>query len=148
MEARCVSERHLASKFCAKILPEETWRTRISHRRFCQTDEDSVGLSFTKTVSKAVSDCQSRRTSDWLKSTELGFGGEMAEWFKAHAWKACVAKHYRGFKSHSLRHFHLLSVSDFREVFLAADDAEVFATGELHRQRPTRLFCCRSCRCG
>ena len=28
----------------------------------------------------------------------------MAEWFKAHAWKACVAKHYRGFKSHSLRH--------------------------------------------
>src|ERR1041384_5196976 len=37
------------------------------------------------------------------------FGGEMAEWFKAHAWKACVAKHYRGFKSHSLRHFPLLN---------------------------------------
>jgi hypothetical protein len=32
-------------------------------------------------------------------------GGEMAEWFKAHAWKACVAKHYRGFESLSLRHF-------------------------------------------
>ena len=29
----------------------------------------------------------------------------MAEWFKAHAWKACVANHYRGFESLSLRHF-------------------------------------------
>ena len=27
----------------------------------------------------------------------------MAEWFKAHAWKACVANPHRGFKSHSLR---------------------------------------------
>ena len=27
----------------------------------------------------------------------------MAEWFKAHAWKACVAKTYRGFESLSLR---------------------------------------------
>ena len=34
-------------------------------------------------------------------------GGEMAEWFKAHAWKACVAKHYRGFESLSLRQFLL-----------------------------------------
>ena len=32
----------------------------------------------------------------------------MAEWFKAHAWKACVAKHYREFKSHSLRHFDFI----------------------------------------
>ena len=31
----------------------------------------------------------------------------MAEWFKAHAWKACVAKHYREFESLSLRHFFL-----------------------------------------
>ena len=30
-------------------------------------------------------------------------GGEMAEWFKAHAWKACVAKTHRGFESLSLR---------------------------------------------
>ena len=30
--------------------------------------------------------------------------GEMAEWFKAHAWKACVANPYRGFESPSLRH--------------------------------------------
>ncbi len=29
----------------------------------------------------------------------------MAEWFKAHAWKACVCKKYRGFESLSLRHF-------------------------------------------
>src|SRR5438132_342509 len=27
----------------------------------------------------------------------------MAEWFKAHAWKACVAKTHRGFESLSLR---------------------------------------------
>ncbi len=27
----------------------------------------------------------------------------MAEWFKAHAWKVCVPKRYRGFESHSLR---------------------------------------------
>ena len=33
--------------------------------------------------------------------------GEMAEWFKAHAWKACVANPHRGFKSHSLRHLAL-----------------------------------------
>ena len=32
-------------------------------------------------------------------------GGEMAEWFKAHAWKACVANNYRGFESLSLRQF-------------------------------------------
>ncbi len=32
-------------------------------------------------------------------------GGEMAEWFKAHAWKACVPKKYRGFESLSLRQF-------------------------------------------
>ena len=31
----------------------------------------------------------------------------MAEWFKAHAWKACVGKLYRGFESHSLRHFKI-----------------------------------------
>lgn len=32
--------------------------------------------------------------------------GEMAEWFKVHAWKACVrVKPYRGFESLSLRHY-------------------------------------------
>ena len=31
-------------------------------------------------------------------------GGEMAEWFNAHAWKACIPKRYRGFESPSLRH--------------------------------------------
>jgi hypothetical protein len=30
-------------------------------------------------------------------------GGEVAEWFKAHAWKACVPKQYRGFESLPLR---------------------------------------------
>ena len=31
--------------------------------------------------------------------------GEVAEWLKAHAWKACVRlKPYRGFESRSLRH--------------------------------------------
>jgi hypothetical protein len=29
--------------------------------------------------------------------------GEMSEWLKEHAWKACVLKRYRGFESHSLR---------------------------------------------
>ena len=34
--------------------------------------------------------------------------GEMAEWFKVHAWKACVRlKPYRGFESLSLRHFRI-----------------------------------------
>jgi hypothetical protein len=28
----------------------------------------------------------------------------MAEWFNAHAWKACIPKRYRGFESPSLRH--------------------------------------------
>lgn len=27
----------------------------------------------------------------------------MAEWLKAHAWKACIRKMYHGFESHSLR---------------------------------------------
>ena len=30
----------------------------------------------------------------------------MAEWFKAHAWKACVANPYRGFESLSLRQLY------------------------------------------
>ncbi len=38
-------------------------------------------------------------------------GGEVAEWFKAHAWKACVANPYRGFESLPLRQIY------FREVF-------------------------------
>ena len=33
--------------------------------------------------------------------------GEMAEWLKAHAWKACVGYPYRGFESPSLRSFSL-----------------------------------------
>ena len=37
------------------------------------------------------------------RSPLVGFCGEMAEWFKAHAWKACVPKKYRGFESPSLR---------------------------------------------
>ena len=28
----------------------------------------------------------------------------MAEWLKAHAWKACKGKPFHGFESHSLRH--------------------------------------------
>ena len=39
--------------------------------------------------------------------------GEMAEWFNAHAWKACIPKRYRGFESLSLRHFNK-SVIDTR----------------------------------
>ena len=35
--------------------------------------------------------------------TFRALGGEVAEWFKAHAWKACVANPYRGFKSLPLR---------------------------------------------
>ena len=38
--------------------------------------------------------------------------GEMAEWFKVHAWKACVRlKPYRGFESLSLRHFKKRTVN-------------------------------------
>ncbi len=33
----------------------------------------------------------------------IRLGGEMAEWFKARAWKARVPKKYRGFESPSLR---------------------------------------------
>ena len=31
------------------------------------------------------------------------------EWFKAHAWKVCIeaTQRYRGFESHSLRHFFI-----------------------------------------
>src|SRR5947199_343471 len=39
-----------------------------------------------------------------LLQISLTHHGEMAEWFKAHAWKACVGKIYRGFESLSLRH--------------------------------------------
>src|ERR1017187_6261431 len=35
--------------------------------------------------------------------------GEMAEWFNAHAWKACIPKRYRGFESPSLRQFDIFS---------------------------------------
>src|SRR4029450_5770293 len=36
----------------------------------------------------------------------LGFRppGEVSEWLKEHAWKACVRKTYRGFESPPLRH--------------------------------------------
>ena len=37
-------------------------------------------------------------------------GGEVAEWFKAHAWKACVANPYRGFESLPLRQISLREV--------------------------------------
>ena len=48
-------------------------------------------------------------TSECLK----GYG-EMAEWFKAHAWKACIRGiPYRGFESLSLRHS---KISAFWEV--------------------------------
>ena len=48
-------------------------------------------------------------TSECLK----GYG-EMAEWFKAHAWKACIRGiPYRGFESLSLRHS---KISAFRKV--------------------------------
>lgn len=40
----------------------------------------------------------------WLRVV-IDLGGEMAEWFKARAWKARVPKQYRGFESPSLRHF-------------------------------------------
>ena len=39
----------------------------------------------------------------WLRIVS-DLGGEMAEWFKARAWKARVPKKYRGFESLSLRH--------------------------------------------
>ena len=39
-----------------------------------------------------------------LRQCSGPFGGEVAEWFKAHAWKACVANPYRGFESPPLRH--------------------------------------------
>ena len=38
------------------------------------------------------------------RSQSFVSGGEMAEWFNAHAWKACIPKRYRGFESPSLRH--------------------------------------------
>ena len=47
----------------------------------------------------------------WLKIKSLR-GGEMAEWFKARAWKARVPKKYRGFESPSLRQFEF---GDFSE---------------------------------
>ena len=34
----------------------------------------------------------------------LPLNGEVAEWFKAHAWKACAPNRYRGFESLPLRH--------------------------------------------
>jgi hypothetical protein len=38
------------------------------------------------------------------RSRIIGRTGEVDEWFKSHAWKACVRfKAYRGFESRSLR---------------------------------------------
>ena len=34
----------------------------------------------------------------------MQIAGEVTEWLKVHAWKACVRK-YREFESHPLRHF-------------------------------------------
>ena len=48
-----------------------------------------------------------------LNGSEVGCSfrvpfGEVSEWFKEHAWKACVRrKAYRGFESLSLRHLSL-----------------------------------------
>ena len=42
--------------------------------------------------------------SDPARGQSFVPGGEMAEWFNAHAWKACIPKRYRGFESPSLRH--------------------------------------------
>ena len=51
-------------------------------------------------------DCQIG--DDSLHSTTHFFeafrDGEMTEWLKVHAWKACVRK-YREFESHSLRQY-------------------------------------------
>jgi hypothetical protein len=44
--------------------------------------------------------------------------GEVAEWLKAHAWKACVRlKPYRGFESRSLRHRSLMRSISVRSQF-------------------------------
>src|SRR5438105_10808536 len=56
--------------------------------------------------------------------------GEMAEWFKAHAWKACVGKIYRGFESLSLRHLKTFG-------HYASDSCQTGCN------RPGPLECCR-----
>ena len=54
--------------------------------------------------------CRKRRSGLFFAPLSVsGLGipstGEMAEWFKVHAWKACVRlQPYRGFESLSLRH--------------------------------------------
>jgi hypothetical protein len=46
--------------------------------------------------------------------------GEMAEWFKAHAWKACVLKRYREFESPSLRQLLLVVLGGLFDFLFAA----------------------------
>ena len=74
----------------------------------------------------------------------------MAEWFKAHAWKACVCKKYRGFESLSLRHFHTQGltnrnpkVSNYPLLFEDIGIIACVASGiwqNIHARRMIRLW--------
>ncbi len=56
-------------------------------------------------------------------------GGEVAEWFKAHAWKACVANPYRGFKSLPLRQISFLEVFNDRWIVPTLFLTQIFQHG-------------------
>lgn len=52
---------------------------------------------------------QVRQRPDILNNT-----GEVAEWLKAHAWKACVRREsYREFESHPLRQIEIILLVNF-----------------------------------
>ena len=54
----------------------------------------------------------------------------MAEWFNAHAWKACIPKRYRGFESPSLRQFDFCENSRWRACVL--DGSELNSANNFH----------------
>ena len=61
-------------------------------------DEDRIPLS-----PPEISALAENPVFDPVVAGLFPFFGEMSEWSKVHAWKACVPKRYRGFESLSLR---------------------------------------------
>ena len=107
--------------------------SRRREELLCEMGVQAPAGSAAARAAPGVSLAETAAQNDLLKSVKIDCdesaasgmvsglrGGEVAEWFKAHAWKACVANPYRGFKSLPLRQISFLEVSSCRWVVPAA----------------------------
>ena len=90
--------------------------SRRREELLCEMGVQAPAGSASARAAPGVSLAETAAQNDLLKSVKIHCdesaasgmvsslrGGEVAEWFKAHAWKACVANPYRGFNSLPLR---------------------------------------------